>query len=117
MAFFTWVPLDCRRNQDQSMPSTPIPRTWASCYGATASSPLLSCLQSGVKKWPSKTLIYLDPPYYVKGRDLYHDFYKPKDHARVAKFVRSGITKQRWIVSYDNAPAIRELYKGSPHIA
>ena len=76
----------------------------------------LKFLQSGVKKWPSKTLIYLDPPYYVKGRDLYHDFYKPQDHASVSQFVRSGITKQRWIVSYDNAPPIRELYKGAPHI-
>jgi DNA adenine methylase len=76
----------------------------------------LQFLTAGVKKWPEKTLIYLDPPYYVKGRDLYHDFYKPEDHASVAEFVRSGITDQRWIVSYDNAPAIRELYKGSLHV-
>lgn len=67
-------------------------------------------------RWPEKTLIYLDPPYYVKGRDLYYDFYEPEDHAHVAEFVRTRITPQRWIVSYDNAPAIRELYKGSPHI-
>jgi DNA adenine methylase len=77
----------------------------------------LRFLESGVKKWPAKTLVYLDPPYYVKGRDLYHDFYNPEDHSRVADFVRTSITKQRWIVSYDNAAAIRQLYKGSPHIA
>ena len=76
----------------------------------------LKFLQSGVKKWPTKTLVYLDPPYYVKGRDLYYDFYKPEDHASDSEFVRSCITKQRWIVSNDNAPAIRELYEGSPHI-
>ena len=76
----------------------------------------LRFLKSGVENWPVKTLIYLDPPYYVKGRDLYYDFYDPKDHASVAAFARTGITKQKWIVSYDNAPAIRELYKGSPHI-
>jgi DNA adenine methylase len=76
----------------------------------------LKFLKSGVGKWPSKTLIYLDPPYYVKGRDLYYDFYEPEDHASVAEFVRTGIIRQRWIVSYDNAPAIRQLYKGSPHI-
>jgi DNA adenine methylase len=76
----------------------------------------LKFLQAGIGKWPARTLIYLDPPYYVKGRDLYYDFYKPEDHASVAEFVRSGIQKQRWIVSYDNAPAIRELYNGSPHI-
>ena len=76
----------------------------------------LKFLTAGVGKWPEKTLIYLDPPYYVKGRDLYYDFYEPEDHASVAEFVGSGITKQKWIVSYDNAPAIRKLYKRSPHI-
>ena len=76
----------------------------------------LRFLKSGVIRWPEKTLIYLDPPYYVKGRDLYYDFYKPQDHAHVADFVMTSIKQQRWIVSYDNAPAIRELYKGSPHI-
>ena len=76
----------------------------------------LRFLKSGVNRWPEKTLIYLDPPYYVKGRDLYYDFYEPKDHTRVAEFVRTGIRRQRWIVSYDNEPAIIDLYKGSPHI-
>jgi len=76
----------------------------------------LKFLNSGVSKWPSKTLIYLDPPYYIKGRDLYYDFYQPEDHAGVAEFVRNGIKNQRWIVSYDNAPPIRQLYKGSPHV-
>jgi DNA adenine methylase len=73
-------------------------------------------LTAGVHRWPEKTLIYLDPPYYVKGRDLYYDFYKPEDHASVAEFVTGSITAQKWIVSYDNAPAIREIYRGCPHV-
>lgn len=76
----------------------------------------LRFLKSGVIRWPEKTLIYLDPPYYIKGRDLYYDFYEPKDHAHVANFVRTSIKRQRWIVSYDNEPAIRGLYEGSRHI-
>ena len=76
----------------------------------------LKFLTSGVGKWPEKTLVYLDPPYYVKGRDLYYDFYEPKDHESVATFVTSKIKKQKWIVSYDNVPAIRALYKTAPHI-
>lgn len=69
-------------------------------------------LKRGVKKWPGKTLIYLDPPYYVKGRDLYYHFYKHEDHQQVARFVQDEITIQNWIVSYDNVPEIRELYSG-----
>ncbi|HWY49779.1 MAG TPA: hypothetical protein VNX70_20495, partial [Bryobacteraceae bacterium] len=73
-------------------------------------------LKDGVGRWPKETLIYLDPPYYVKGRDLYYDFYVQKDHKKVAEFVTSGIENQRWIVSYDNVPEIRDLYKGARHI-
>jgi len=76
----------------------------------------LRFLKNGTPKWPTKTLIYLDPPYYVKGRDLYYDFYEPKDHAKVARFIRGKIQRQKWIVSYDNVQAIRDLYKGAPHI-
>lgn len=76
----------------------------------------LKFLTAGAAKWPERTLIYLDPPYFVKGRDLYYDYYEPEDHQHVAAFVQSSITQQRWIVSYDNAPAIRTLYRGCPHI-
>jgi DNA adenine methylase len=61
--------------------------------------------------WPPKTLIYLDPPYYIKGRDLYYDFYQHRDHEKVQKFVSCSLTDRAWIVSYDDTPAIRDLYK------
>lgn len=61
-------------------------------------------------KLPSKSLIYLDPPYYVKGKDLYLHYYEAKDHARIAKTVSARLKKQHWIVSYDDVPEIAELY-------
>jgi DNA adenine methylase len=72
----------------------------------------LDFLKAGVPKWPAKTLIYLDPPYYVKGRELYYDFYQHEDHEAVAEFVTAKLIRQRWIVSYDNAAPIRDFYKG-----
>ena len=69
--------------------------------------------QSG--KWPDKTLVYLDPPYFVKGRELYYDFYEHDDHERVERFV-TGNFSHRWIVSYDNVPSIRALYTGYQQI-
>jgi DNA adenine methylase len=66
---------------------------------------------------PSKTLIYLDPPYYVKGKDLYDDFYEASDHADIAAFVRQRIKRQQWIVSYDNVKPIRDLYAECPGIS
>jgi DNA adenine methylase len=72
----------------------------------------LTFLKAGVSEWPAKTLIYLDPPYYVKGRDLYYDFYQHDDHEALSRFVTGKLIRQRWIVSYDNAPAVRGMYKG-----
>ncbi len=76
----------------------------------------LDFLNFGKSKWPQKTFIYLDPPYYVKGHELYYNFYKPEDHAKVAKFVTSGKLAQMWMVSYDNVIQIRDLYAGSQHV-
>lgn len=76
----------------------------------------LKFLKTGVSKWPAQTLVYLDPPYYVKGRDLYYDFYNHEDHQGVANFITENIARQRWIVSYDNVKPIRDLYKGRQHI-
>lgn len=60
---------------------------------------------------PAETLVYLDPPYYVKGKGLYEDHYVHDDHARIAKLVTTSI-RQPWIVSYDNVEPIKELYAG-----
>lgn len=76
----------------------------------------LKFLTQGTRRWPKETLIYLDPPYYEKGRDLYYDFYKHDDHAKVAAFVKKSLLKQSWIVSYDNAAPIKELYCGCENI-
>lgn len=70
----------------------------------------LTMLSKGALSWPEKTIIYLDPPYYAKGRDLYYNFYKHEDHADVAKLIQDTVVKQHWIVSYDNVDAICSLY-------
>jgi DNA adenine methylase len=59
-------------------------------------------------KITEKCLVYLDPPYYARGRNLYENHYTPKDHAKIAGLV--GSIKQEWMVSYDDTPALRALY-------
>jgi DNA adenine methylase len=57
-----------------------------------------------------KSLVYFDPPYYVKGQNLlYLNFYEPEDHVSIARLISK--LKYRWIISYDNVPEIRTLYK------
>lgn len=59
---------------------------------------------------PKRSLIYLDPPYYVKGRDLYRNFYKHDDHLQIAHLLQSPDFTTPWVVSYDSAPQICDMY-------
>lgn len=69
-------------------------------------------VQSKSPAWPAKTLVYLDPPYYEKGSQLYYDYYSDKDHLEVAQAVRS-MGKVHWLVSYDDVLPIQEMYGGT----
>lgn len=60
---------------------------------------------------PTNALVFLDPPYFVRGHDLYRNDYGPKDHSHLATLVKRRV-RQPWIVSYDNVPEIRHLYAG-----
>ena len=56
-------------------------------------------------------MIYFDPPYYEKGRELYLNFFTHNDHVRI----RSEIEQLRdidWVITYDDCPEILDLYSG-----
>lgn len=57
-----------------------------------------------------RSLIYLDPPYYQKGSQLYANFYKHQDHVDIAETVR-GYDKPL-IVTYDSCEQISDIYAG-----
>jgi DNA adenine methylase len=63
----------------------------------------------------SKTLFYLDPPYYENGKKLYVNFYEKKDHRLISHRIQA-MKKAHWIVSYDNKSEIRKLYAKCHHI-
>ena len=57
-----------------------------------------------------RVFVYLDPPYYSNGRRLYLNFYEDEDHRNLARYLRRQYIL-RWIMSYDDAHLIRQLYK------
>ena len=63
---------------------------------------------------PESVFIYLDPPYFQKGADLYMNFYVESDHRRLANFVHK--MKKRWMISYDHHEFILSLYAGERKI-
>lgn len=56
-----------------------------------------------------KVFVYLDPPYFVNGHRLYGSSYREEDHRRLAEYMK-GRHSLKWIMSYDDADFIRELY-------
>ncbi len=70
-----------------------------------------------VKKMDSKSekvFIYLDPPYFQKGADLYMNFYSKADHEKLSRHVHK--MKKKWMVSYDNHDFILNLYAAEKKI-
>jgi len=58
---------------------------------------------------PGSTFFCIDPPYFKKARRLYTNYYDPEDHRVLATSILK--LENPWLVSYDNAPVISELYR------
>ncbi|MDO5016670.1 MAG: DNA adenine methylase [Eubacteriales bacterium] len=62
-----------------------------------------------IRSCDNRSLIYFDPPYFNKGKQLYLNFLTESDH----KEIKNGIQKYAscdWIITYDDVPEITELY-------
>lgn len=57
----------------------------------------------------SNSFMYLDPPYYKKGKSLYLNYYRHSDHEQL-KNILACIRHCNWLVSYDNVQEIQDLY-------
>lgn len=53
--------------------------------------------------------VFLDPPYYKQGENLYLNFYEHNDHETLANILKQN-RAQNWFVSYDNHSEIINLY-------
>ena len=63
-----------------------------------------------ISKQNNNSFVYFDPPYYLKGKELYKNFFLPKDH----KEIKNSITNKvhcHWVMTYDNEISIAEIYK------
>lgn len=67
-----------------------------------------------LERMKKSIFIYLDPPYYKKGSDLYMNAFHDKDHKLLASKVKR--LKKKWLMSYDNQDFIVQLYKEEPKV-
>ena len=75
----------------------------------------LSCMDavefiSTLDEADARVFLFVDPPYFAKGSSLYVSHYKPGDHRTLADALQE--VSQRWVLTYDDEPEIRKLYRG-----
>jgi DNA adenine methylase len=58
-----------------------------------------------------KSFCYIDPPYYEKGSFLYLNSFSDEHHSELAVVLREA-RAARWVLTYDDVPEIRRLYRG-----
>jgi DNA adenine methylase len=59
----------------------------------------------------SRTLFFIDPPYFAKGKTLYLNALDEPYHAALADEIKA-LKDAAWVLTYDDCPQIRKLYKG-----
>lgn len=53
--------------------------------------------------------VYFDPPYYVKGKELYINYFKENDHIEIQEHIAKYI-ECPWIMTYDAEEIISNIY-------
>ncbi|MYL50289.1 DNA adenine methylase [Halobacillus litoralis] len=57
----------------------------------------------------SSTFVFFDPPYYKQGKNLYTNYYNHDDHVSLSRKILN-LRNYKWITTYDDHEAIREIY-------
>lgn len=69
----------------------------------------ITLLKSIFSQQKEKRFVFLDPPYYDQGENLYLSFYKDSDHVNLRDLLKEH-NDEMWFLTYDNSPRIIELY-------
>ena len=99
--------LDCRFNKEKLIEQIDTIASLKDCITLTNKDARIF-LSKDINNIERKCLINIDPPYYVKGKGLYQNFFEHDDHFELSNVIRT--VDRPWIVTYDNAPEIIEIY-------
>ena len=74
---------------------------------------VFSFLHNQLPKAGRNAFVYFDPPYYRRGKVLYQNFFTHARHQELRNAIRD-LVECSWVVSYDDVPEIRKIYRGVP---
>jgi DNA adenine methylase len=102
--------IDCRWSPDYICKKIDRIHSKLSVFEIRHDSCTSSDFQDLIEDDSRRSLLYLDPPYYIKGNELYQKGFTERDHERLAESLKK--TSHKWVLSYDDCPEIRNMYAG-----
>lgn len=70
-----------------------------------------SFINNYLPKYEANALIYFDPPYFKKGKQLYANYFNYDDHVQIENMINNHVNSD-WIITYDDMPEIAQIYDG-----
>lgn len=58
-----------------------------------------------------KKFVFLDPPYFVKGKKLYLNAFCPEDHKTLCNTIVENLRNVPFVITYDSNKEIKEIYQ------
>ncbi|WP_088831841.1 DNA adenine methylase [Paenibacillus tyrfis] len=106
--------IDCRFNKDRIIKSIQVLSLYRDRVDVRWVNSLNYLYELHRNRPREPVFLYIDPPYYDKGRSLYRKFFSNEDHEMLAE--RLIASPFPWLLSYDNCPYISNLYSNNDNI-
>ena len=69
-------------------------------------------IRMNLMKMKAQLFLNIDPPYVIKGSQLYTNFFTEGDHSDLQRVILKHLgAEYPWIITYDDCPLVRDLYK------
>lgn len=69
-------------------------------------------IRMSLMKMKSSMFLNIDPPYVIKGSQLYTNFFTDGDHLNLQRVIIKHLDEEYpWIITYDDCPLVRDLYR------
>lgn len=103
--------IDCRFNKNRLIETISFLSLYKDKVNVVWSDGISFLNEHKAKIHSTKSFVYVDPPYYNKGKSLYRCFFGNKEHVNLSIQLKSS--KYAWLLSYDNAVYINDLYNST----
>lgn len=104
-------PIDCRFNKDniiERIQAVANLRDMIHLYHADACEMIV---ELSAQYNNDDLFIYIDPPYVLKGKSLYSEYYTEVDHRGLERVIHENLQAVPWIVTYDDCDLVRGIYQ------